>query len=223
MKQVKLFIMLFIISMSSTVSAQTINWKNLGKETRHMINANIGLEHGMIYGLGYANSFRVHQFPMLANLEVSIPSGNEITDDFKVKTGVQTRWIELDHFQFSTKIQGIFRRYQNDFTRLVNFGADLSGVIGYYKSKWFAGAEVGFDKAIVTHFKHSDAYKGQFPGVVDGWHEPASGGNFYFGIQAGLSLGKGDLSIRAGKMLQQDFKTDPMVPAYAQLGYTVKF
>jgi hypothetical protein len=223
MKQVKLFIMLLIISMSSTVSAQTINWKNLKKENKHMINANMGVEHGMIYGLGYAYPFSAHNFPMLANFEISIPSGNEITDDFKIKTGVQTRWVEFNHFQFSTKIQGIFRRYQNDFTRLVNFGSDLTGVFGYYRSKWFAGAEVGFDKAIVTHFKHSDVYKGQFPGVIDGWHEPASGGNFYFGIQGGFSFGKGDLSVRAGKMLQQDFKSEPLVPAYAQIGYTVKF
>src|SRR5688572_21253560 len=116
MNQLKLFIMLCIICMSNTVFAQTINWKYLKTEDIHMINANIGVEHGMIYGLGYAYPFNAENFPMLANFEVSIPSGNEIADDFKIKTGVQTRWVELNHFQFSTKIQGIFRRYQNDFT-----------------------------------------------------------------------------------------------------------
>ena len=26
---------------------------------------------------------------------------------------------------------------------------------GYYQRKWFVAGEAGFDKAIVTHFKHS--------------------------------------------------------------------
>ena len=61
---------------------------------------------------------------------------------------------------------------------LANFGSDLSSTIGYYKPKWFVATEVGFDKAIVTHFKHSDLFKEHFPDVKDGWYEPATGGNF---------------------------------------------
>ena len=99
----------------------------------------------------------------------------------------------------------------------------MSGIVGYYRPKWFVAGEFGFDKAIVTHFRHSKAYKDQYPGVVDGWYEPATGGNLYYGLQAGFSFRKQDIFLRAGKILTQDYKTTPMVPIYGQLGYNIKF
>jgi hypothetical protein len=160
---------------------------------------------------------------MVANIEYSFPSGNKIFDDFKTKIGVQIRWIEFHNFQFSTKIHGVFRRYENDFVRLLNFGSDLSGIVGYYRPKWFIAADVGFDKAIVTQFKHSEIYKEQIPGVVDGWYEPATGGNFYYGLQAGFSFKNQDIYLRGGQIITQDFKTKPLIPFFGHLGYNIKF
>ena len=193
------------------------------EENKHIVNANFGLEYGVIYGLGYGYQIKTRLFPIVVNVEYSFPSGNKILDDFKTKIGGQIRWIEFHDFQFSTKIHGVFRRYENDFVRLVNFGSDMSGIIGYYRPKLFVAGEVGFDKAIVTHFKHSKEYKDQYPDVVDGWYEPATGGNFYYGLQAGFSFRNQDICLRAGKILTQDFKTTPMVPFYGQLGYNIKF
>ena len=44
-------------------------------------------------------------------------------------------------------------------TGLLNFGSDMSGIIGYYRAHFFVAGEAGFDKAIVTHFKHSENTK----------------------------------------------------------------
>jgi hypothetical protein len=79
-----------------------------------------------------------------------------------------------------------------------------------------------FDKAIVTNFKHSAKYKDIYPGVVDGWYEPATGGIFYYGIQAGYSMTKHDVYLRGGNVLNQDFKTKPFTPFYAEIGYNYK-
>ena len=96
------------------------------------------------------------------------------------------------------------------------------GVIaGYYKQKWFVAGEAGFDKAIVTHFKHTATYKQNFPSVQDGWYEPATGGNFYYGLQTGYSFRRNDIYLKAGKILTQDFNTTPMVPFYLQVGYNI--
>jgi len=206
-----------------SVNAQTINWASLNDGNKHIINANLGMEYGIVYGLGYGFQANTRLFPIVVNLEYSFPSGNKIFDDFKTKIGGQIRWIEYYNFQFSTKIYGVFRRYDNDFVRLLNFGSDVSGIVGYYRSKWFVAGEVGFDKAIVTNFRHSKKYNDQFPGAVDGWYEPPTGGNFYYGLQTGFSFGKQDVYIRAGKILTQDFKTTPMVPFYGQLGFNIKF
>jgi hypothetical protein len=220
---IKIIIITGLIPSIRTVNAQTINWASLKEENKHIINANFGMEYGVIYGLGYGYHIKTRLFSVVANLEYSFPSGNKIPDDFKTKIGGQIRWIEYHGFQFSTKIHGVFRRYGNDFDQLINFGSDMSGIVGYYRPRFFVAGEIGFDKAIVTHFKHSREYKDQYPGVVDGWYEPATGGNFYYGLQAGFSFWKQDVYLRAGKILTQDFKTTPMIPIYGQLGYNIKF
>lgn len=211
-----------LLSCMHTAKAQTINWNNLNADHQHIIYLNVGLEHGVVYGLGYGYHIKSNLFPMMANVEISTPSGEQLLDDLKAKVGVQINWVEVNHFQFSTKVHGVFRRYENDIVRAVNFGSDMAGVIGYYRKGWFAAGEVGFDKAIITHLKHTQSYRDQFPGVSNGWFGPATGGNFYYGAQAGVSIHSQDLFVRAGKLLTQDFKTRPSMPYYAQIGYSVK-
>lgn len=211
-----------IVLLSITAKAQTINWDGL-KDYRHIINANVGLEYGTVFGMGYGYHIKTKLFPIVVGADYSFPSGGWLFDDFKIRAGAQVSWIDFHHFRFNTRVNGVFRRYQNDFVRLENFGCDLAATIGYYRQMWFTAAEVGFDKAIVSNFKHSQAYMDQFPGVTNGWFIPPQGGNFYFGLQAGFTYRRHDIYIRAGKVLTQDFKTSPRVPFYAQLGYNIKF
>ena len=191
----------------STIKAQTINWAALDSSDRHIINANAGLDYGTIFGLGYSYQIRNKFLPAYAYMEYSFPLGENLFDDLKIKTGVH----------------GVIRRFENDNVRLVNFGSDLAAVIGYYRSHWFVAGEVGFDKAIITHFKHSAGYMEQYPNAVNGWYGPTTGGNFYYGVQAGYSFPHSDLYLKAGKMLTQDFKTEPTLPMYGQVGYNFRF
>ena len=203
--------------------AQVINWESVKKENRQLLGASLGMEYGLTFNLAYGYQLRSRAFPALITAEYSFPSGNQLFDDFKTKVGGQVSLIRYRHFQFSTRIQGVFRRYQNDLTRIVNFGSDMAGTLGYYRSRWFIAVEAGFDKAIVSNFKHSEVYKSQYPNVVDGWYQPPTGGNFYSGIQAGYSFRKYDLYLKAGKIVSQDFRTAPTLPMYGQLGCNLKF
>ncbi len=220
-KQNIIFVILMVISF--TAPCQTINWATLKKDDRHLVNVHTGIEYSAMYALGYGHQIRNRWFPLVVQAEYSFPSGSKPLDDFKGRIGAQIQWAEYHNFRFSTGIHGVFRRYGNDFVRLLNFGSDMSGVVGYYRKHWYVAGEVGFDKAIVTHFKHKTKYKEQFPGVTDGWYEPATGGNFYYGLQAGGSIKRYDIYLRAGKMITQDFKTTPLVPFYAQIGCNVRF
>lgn len=202
--------------------AQTLNWSSLSPEQRNIINVNLGYDFGFTYGIGYMRQVNT-KVPILLNLELSQPSGKEAFDDFKTKIGGQVRVYQVNHFQFIAKVQGVFRRYHNDYVRLLNFGSDMSAVIGYYKPRWFASSEFGFDKAVVTHFKHSDRYRENFPDVRDGWYKPATGGNFYFGLQGGISFKSKDITLKFGKVIQQDLKTNPTIPFYVQIGFVKRF
>ena len=222
MKNSKLIIAIAIILLSVNVKAQTINWSSMDKQNRHLINANFGLEYGMIYGVGYGY-YIPSKLPIVLNIEYSFPSGNKLIDDFKTKIGGKIRLYKVKNFQFSASAYGIYRRYETDFVRIQNFGSEFSGIAGFYTPKWFVAGKFGFDKAIVSHFKHSDAYKQNFPDVKNGWYEPATGGNFYYGLQAGISFKHSDITLDVGKLIAQDFSTKPLLPFYAQVGYNFKF
>lgn len=203
------------------MNAQVINWENLSQN--NIASVNIGTEYGVVSGLSYGYKIAEGNFPYLINTEISFPFGEKRLDDFKVKLGGQIRMLKLSHFNLSIKMQGVFRVYNNDFVKISNFGSDFSTTIGYYKQKWFTGAEIGFDKAIVSHFKHTDLYKSNYPDVKDGWYEPSTGGNFYYNVKGGYSFGKNDIVLSVGKVISQDFKTAPLFPIFTQLSYNRKF
>jgi hypothetical protein len=218
----RILLILIIMSLFGNVgTAQDINWKNINNEYRHILNINAGIDYGFAYGIGYSYKTKI-KFPLLLNVEYTSASGKNLFDDFKTKTGLKINWYKTGSFYFSSKIQGVFRRQETALVRLLNFGSDLSGSAGYYRPRWFGAFEFGFDKAIITHFKNSAFAKQNFPGIKDGWYEPTTGGNFYYGIQAGFSEKTIDVYLNLGKIINQDFKSKPTIPVYAQLGFNLK-
>ena len=119
-------------------------------------------------------------------------------------------------------MQGIFRRYESEYVRLVNFGSEFSTAIGYYKPRWYTAAEFGFDKAIITHFKHDNTIREYYPEIQDWWYIP-TGGNFFYGLQVGYSFKSCDLYLKGGKTITQDFKTTAMIPFYVNVGFNKRF
>ena len=222
MKILKTFL-LFMGSLiiTGTSRAQPINWKNLQKDNKQLATITAGLDYGLVFGAGYSYQLTTGR-PILLHAEISVPSGENIFDDFKTKTGGRINLYQQNHFYASASLHGIYRRSQNAFVRLQNFGAELSGDIGYYKPRWFAAIAVGFDKAILTQLKHSAVYKQNYPAVKDGWYGTSTGGNFNFGLQTGYSLKHSDITLQIGKLVSQDFSTKPLLPFYFQLGYTFK-
>ena len=218
MKTIKIIIAAALIFTVSGINAQTLNWQNHEQIKSQIISLNIGWDYASTWGIGYGYQLNT-KLPIVLKGEFSSPSGKNLFDDFKVKLGAQIRWFKAGDFCFSTEVDGVFRRYENDYARLLNFGSYMSGTFGYYKPKWFVAADGGFDKAIVTHVKNSTAMKENYPGAQDGWYQPATGGNFFYGLQAGYTLKNSDLTLKAGKVIEQDLKTEPMVPLYFQIGY----
>lgn len=198
--------------------AQTLNWNAL-QDSKHIITAGIGWDYSISYSMGYAYQLKT-KLPIVLTTIFSIPSGEKLLDDFKTKIGGQILILNEPNLKGSIALNGIYRRYENPLVRLQNFGSEFKGIFGYYKPKWFVAGEVGFDKAIVTHFKHSETFKETiFSDVRDGWYEPSTGGNFMYGIQTSYSFNKSDIIFNIGMVTTQDFKTTPLIPYYLMLGY----
>ena len=222
MKKITQIIAAIILTCALNKSlAQNINWRNLEPSQKHIITVNGNFDNAVTLGVGYGYHLKT-KLPIVLNIEYSMPMGKSLFDDLKTKIGGQIELVRINNFSTTVKAYGIIRRFENDFARFINFGSEFSALSGYYKQKWYVAGELGFDKAIVTHVKHSALMKQYNPSLVNGWYIP-TGGNFFYGVQSGLTIGSNDVNIRIGKTIEQDFKTNPLVPFYFQLGWNKRF
>lgn len=222
MKTVQVLIFwLFFSFFTTAISAQSINW-NTVENTKHITTIGIAWDYSLSYHVGYAYHFNT-KLPLVIGANFSVPSGENLLDDFKAKAGGHIVLFDQSSLKGTVTLNGIYRRFENPLVRLQNFGGEMKGSFGYYKNNWFVAGEIGFDKAIVTHFKHSDSFKeNNYSDVKDGWYQPATGGNFLYGLQGGYSFKKSDMTLNLGKITTQDFKTTPRIPFYVMLGHNYK-
>jgi len=217
----KISIVILLVILGISGNAQNINWAGVQKGQKHIANINTGWDYGATLGTGYAYKFKLG-VPMIINGQFSIPGGKKLLDDFKSKLGVQAMVVKAGGFVTTLSAYGIYREYRSSFVKLQNFGSEFTAVMGYYKPKWYAAAEVGFDKAITTRVINSDIMLEINPTAQNGWYIP-TGGNFMYGIQGGYSLKHFDVTLKVGKIIEQDFRTTPIIPYYFQLGTNVRF
>ena len=210
-----------LLGMAASACAQNINWQAFKPEQKHLLHLQTGWDYGLTFGIGYGRKFDT-KLPVLANIEYSFPAGERLFDDFKTRIGAQVEVLRRGSFSATVKAYCPIRRYENSLVTLFNFGSEFSGVAGFYRRKWFVAGEFGFDKAIATHVKHSPSALESYSGLQNGWYVP-TGGNYSFGLQTGFSFRANDISLKAGKVVSQGFKTTPFVPYFAQLAYQRRF
>lgn len=218
---IKALFLLLNLAFVMIAESQTLNFASIDTSTQ-IIHGDIGWDYGSSFSFGY-----IHKLPQIEKLSfhtnLSVPFGRKVIDDFKFKVGGQFVVFERKNWKGSVVFNGIYRRCENPLVRLQNIGGELKGVFGFYRPKWFIASELGFDKAILTHFKHSNTFREYvYSEVKDGWYEPSTGGNLQYGFQLGYSQKKIDLIGGFGKIVSQDFKTTPLIPFYLMIGCNYK-
>lgn len=209
-------------ALAQAASSQNINWRSLGEDRSNLMQLNFGYDYGVTAQIGYSRSFTL-VVPVAVGLDVSVPMGDVLLDDFKTRMGAQVEVVQAGAFSATVKIAGNFRRYQTQLVRIVSFGSDFAAVAGYYKRTWYVAGEFGFDKAVTSYLKHSDIMRASYPAIRDGWYVP-TGGNFYYGIQGGKTIGESlELSLRLGATNAQFDDENAVLPYYAQLGLGMRF
>jgi hypothetical protein len=212
---------LLCLGIISIATAQNVNWRAFKTEQNHLVHVQTGWDYGLTLGLGYGYKFKT-RLPILANIAFSAPAGENLLDDFKTRIGAQLEVFNNGPFSATAKVYSPFRRFENSLVTMTSFGSEFSGVLGYYKSRWFVSGEFGFDKAIATQIKHSELARENYPDIQNGWYVPTAG-NYFYGIQTGISFRGNDLHVKAGKVVSQGFKTAPFIPFFVQLGYNRRF
>lgn len=211
-----------VAALAQSMVAQTVNWKALHGDQQNIMQLNLGYDFGVTAQAGYGRKFDFIR-PVVVGLDFSLPMGNVLLDDFKLRLGAQVEVVEIGAFSASVKILSNFRRFENEMVRIVSFGSEFGAVAGYYTESWSAAGEFGFDKSIVSHLKHSDIMREFFPAIRDGWYIP-SGGNFYYGVQGSKTIGESlDITLRVGATKGQPKDEDAVLPYYLQLGLGFRF
>ncbi len=211
-----------LLGVATSACAQNINWQAFKSEQKNLVYLQTGWDYSVNFGAGYGRKFDTKLFPVMVNIEYSFPAGKRLFDDFKVRIGGQVEVVRLGGFSATAKVYAPIRRYENGLVTLFNFGGEFSGVVGFYRQKWFVAGELGFDKAIATHVKHSQRALENYGGLQSGWYVP-TGGNWFYGLQTGFSFGANDITLKAGKVTNQGWKTEPFIPYFAQVAYQRRF
>ena len=206
-----------------TVGELSAQW-NIGRTDgpRNFAYASVGLDPALIASAGYIRTVPVFGHAVEMGGEAGIVAAGWDARDFRARLQLRTSLLRLGVFRIVGSAAFVARGTDNLMHRAFNFGSDFTGNAGLYARRWFLAGEFGFDKSIVTHLKHSDIMRTSFPQIRDGWFMP-SGGNYYYGIQAGKTLGETyTLSLRVGMTDAQFDDEDALVPYYVQVGFGMR-
>ena len=220
MKYIKTTIILFI-STISILNAQEVHWKSLNEESKHIASLYFGGDYSIYYGTSYGYIQKNKILPLVIGTELTIPFGNRILDDWKLKTSIQGEIWKFNNLSLALKPSFIVRRYESEIAKLHNIGFDFSTLFGYSKPKWGITSILNYDRSISTHINNT-LLKEYYPSIKNGWYNSA-GGNFKFGIRTNLAIKSWNSFFTIGKSYGQDFKHNPTLPFYFDLSLQKQF
>ncbi|HEX7071319.1 MAG TPA: hypothetical protein VF190_10950 [Rhodothermales bacterium] len=181
-----------------------------------------GLDPALVNSVGYARVIPVKGHAFQAIGELGLATTNLDTRDYRVRLGIRTSVVHWKSLHLIGNATFLTRGTKNDIYRGFNFGADFTGEVGWYRPSWFAAAEFGKDKAVITHVTHTDWYRDNYyPDAKDGWYLDA-GGTYHFGLAGGVTVLGADIVGRVGLRQTEQFNSiNP--PLYASLGVAYGF
>lgn len=217
----KKLITIFVVLISMlSANAQSLNW-NTNVQGKSFVYASTGFDFGFTNTLGYAHHLNTKK-PILLNADFSMPLGEQLFDDYKIRLGGQMLLVERNNLMLVTKLSGIYKTHETSLVKMSSVGLEAGMVLGYYKSGWHVAGEFGYDHSLATRLKNSDSIVENFPEITDGWYAN-TGGNFYTGFQFGKTLGeKMEINLRVGKFAAKFDDTNPLIPFYGLVGLLYK-
>jgi len=189
---------------------------------RNRVYTSFALDPAWVTTFGYSRVLKLAGHPLQLSGDLGLVAANLDTRDFRARIQVYTPIVRWRSLYLNGSVTSNTRGTENSLYRGLNFGADFTAIAGVYRSRWFAAGEFGFDKAVITHVKHSDWYRQYFyPEARNGWYLDA-GGTFHYGVAGGVTIGRTELFGRGGFLRTEDFN-DLNPPVYAALGVGVEF
>ncbi len=181
------------------------------------LHVSMALDPAVITSVGVGRTTSLFGSTAQFGLEVGVVAGDADLRDYRVRLGGELQVMQRGAFRVAASAAFMTRGTSNTVFRAINFGSDFGVTAGVYHHGWSVAGEVGFDKAIITHLKHTQAYRDQYyEDAKDGWYLN-NGGTARLGVRMGSHIGSAELLLRAGIMRTQGGET-LTAPGYLTLG-----
>jgi hypothetical protein len=212
-----------VVAIPSLSYAQEVNLATLDEAEANHAFVRTGAEHGFVAGVGYGRGVELLGRTLLLSGELTAPWAGLDASDYRLRAGVLVPVVSFGGWKAAASLAPTLRSTKNELARMTGIGADGALTGGYYARRWFAAAELGADWEATTHVAHSDAYRTHaYANARDGWYSGPDDGNFRYGLQAGASIGRHDLVLRAGQ-LRTARGSKPLLPFYGTLAFNTRW
>ncbi len=215
MSKLKILTCATLFLIATSVKAQEINWKNVNANTNHTFGICGGIDYSSYYGLSYGYHLKHFGLPVVLGVEMNVPFGKDLLDDWILRTGIQAQIFNTQHWFGAVKTDFLNRKYTSEISNIYNIGVDLEAITGYQTTKWGVAVLINYDRSIASKIKHKEL-KDYYPEISDGWYDTGSG-NFKFGIRTNLEIRKTNLFLTLGKIYGQNFQDNPTLPFFGKL------
>jgi len=197
---------------------------NLGavEDGTNVVTVTTGAEHGLALGAGYARVVAAADRPIVVGADLTLGWAEVDVDDFRLRASALVPVVGRGRWKVLGGLTATLRGTENEIARMTNVGTDVAMLAGRYARRGFFAVELGFDWAIATHVAHADAYRMTvYADARDGWYGNP-GGMLRAGLQGGISFGRHDVILRAGRL--HDVTGKPaMFPFYGTLTFDTRW
>jgi hypothetical protein len=219
-KSLVLFCVL-VLTVPLTAHAQAVNFGTLDDDT-NVVTVTAGAEHGLVVGAGYARVLSIAGHPILVGGDLTLGGAEIDVGDFRVRAGALVPLAGTGNWKVLGGLTAVARGTENDLGRMTNVGADVALLGGRYIARGFFAAELGADWAIATHVSHGETYRMTvYADARDGWYGN-TGAMLRAGGQAGVSFGRHDIILRAGRLVDISGES-PLFPFYGTLTFDTRW
>jgi hypothetical protein len=219
----KTLVILFALLLAAPLTAHAQHF-NVGAldEGTDVANLTTGAEHGLMLGMGYARAVSVADRPIVVGGHLTLGWAEVDIDDFRLRAGALAPIVGQGRWKLLGGVTATIRGTKNEIARMIDLGTDVAILAGRYAPRGFLAAELAFDWAMATHVGHREVYRTKVHADArDGWYRNP-GGMIRAGLQGGLSLGRLDVILRAGRFLDTS-GNPPLFPFYGTLTFNTRW
>jgi hypothetical protein len=215
------FALLAVLLVPLTARAQPVNVATLDEGTS-AVTVTTGAEHGLMLGAGYVRAIAVADRALVVGGDLTLGWAEVDVDDFRVRAGALAPIVGRGRWRVLGGLAAIVRGTENDTARMIDLGADASLHAGWYAPRGLVALELGVDGALATHVAHNDAYRMYvYEDARDGWYR-TPGATLRAGIQGGVTLGRVDVILRAGRLAESSGEP-AMFPFYGTVSVDTRW